>query len=74
MTEKVLLRYEDLEAQYGLARSVVKELVAKGDFPKPRVMHVHGRTRVWLADEVRAWAAQLNPAPMGAGTFCGDEY
>lgn len=79
MTEKNLLRYPDIEARYGLARTVVKELVAQGDFPKPRLLHPNGRVRVWLEEEVSAWARNLppapsEPAPMGTGTYCGEEY
>lgn len=70
----VLYDYNDLRSKFRLPRNTVLEMVKAGTFPKPRQLHPNGRRRVWIAAEVDAWMAALPPAPMGVGTFCGDEY
>jgi len=69
-----LYDYNDLRTKFRLPRNTVLDMVKAGTFPAPRQLHPNGRRRVWIAADVDTWVNTLQPAPMGAGTFCGDEY
>ncbi len=55
MSQKQFWRLQRVLAETGLCRSVVYELMAKGEFPKS--FKITGRAAAWASDEVEAWKA-----------------
>ena len=50
---KRFFRLPKVMGQTGLTRTVVYELMAAGDFPKP--IHLTARTVAWCSDEIDTW-------------------
>lgn len=51
-----VLRMEDLVRYTGLKRTRIKELIAKGEFPKAHKLSE--RRNIWFAHEIAEWQAQ----------------
>jgi prophage regulatory protein len=50
-----LIRLQDLPRYAGLRRTVILDLVKKGQFPRPIKLSDNGRAVAWLESEVRDW-------------------
>jgi predicted DNA-binding transcriptional regulator AlpA len=52
----IIRGYEELAKYTGLGPSQTKELIAAGEFPKPK--RLSERRRVWLARDIAEWQAK----------------
>jgi predicted DNA-binding transcriptional regulator AlpA len=50
-----LIRERDLPTYAGVRRTVIAELIARGEFPKPIALSDHGRAKAWVESELVAW-------------------
>ncbi|MEO1563038.1 MAG: helix-turn-helix domain-containing protein [Pseudomonadota bacterium] len=68
-----LYTYEDLQAKFRLPKPTILAMMKDGTFPSARLLHPNGRRRYWIAEEVDAWKANLQPAPISQ-SFCETEF
>ena len=50
-----LYRLKELPPLVGLQRTVICEMVKKGEFPEPIQLNDTGRALAWIGSELRAW-------------------
>jgi len=50
-----IIRLRDLPLYVGLKRTLIQELIARGEFPKAVPLSDTGRTKGWLEHELIAW-------------------
>ena len=53
LTDKRVLRREEVVALVGLSRSTIYKLIGRGEFPRP--VQLGQRATGWRADEVAEW-------------------
>lgn len=53
--QQVIRGYAELSKYTGLGRTQTQELIAAGEFPKPKRLSL--RHRVWLASDIAKWQA-----------------
>lgn len=51
-----ILRVPQVSGRVGLSRSMIYELVSRGDFPKP--IKLGSRSVGWLAEEIDTWISK----------------
>ncbi|MEM6941190.1 MAG: hypothetical protein AAF943_17195 [Pseudomonadota bacterium] len=68
-----LYTYQDLQSKFRLPKPTILRMMKDGTFPTARLLHPNGRRKYWIAEEVEAWKANLQPAPLPQ-TFCDDEF
>ena len=56
MQNERIIRRLEVESITGLGRSVIYELMAKGEFPKNIL--IHGRAKGWVASLVFRWVSE----------------
>lgn len=61
-----VIRASDLHKYVGLKRTQVNQMVKAGEFPPPIPVSLHGRAKVWLKSEVRAWQLRRIAESRGA--------
>lgn len=50
-----LIRLTELPLYVGIKRTVIGELIARGEFPKPVPITDSGRAFAWLESDIIAW-------------------
>jgi prophage regulatory protein len=57
MTQPIMLGLQQVADTLSLSKSSIQNLVASGDFPRPRTLTA--KRVAWLTQDVQAWAAAL---------------
>ncbi|MDB3929775.1 AlpA family transcriptional regulator [Paracoccaceae bacterium] len=60
MTQKCILRRQEVERRCGVARSTIYQWMCKGQFP--RRVHLGQRAVGWLASDIEQWIKQRSTA------------
>jgi predicted DNA-binding transcriptional regulator AlpA len=69
-----LYTYDDLQTKFRLPKQTIRDMMNAGTFPTARLLHPNGRRRYWIAAEVDAWMADLQPAPTNPRAFCETDF
>jgi prophage regulatory protein len=65
-TPRILIRLPLVLTRTGLSRSLIYQLIARGEFPRP--VRVGARLSTWIADEVDEWVAGRIAASRGGAS------
>jgi len=68
-----IIRHHELSRYVGLKRTVIAEMIAKGEFPKPVKLNDAGRILGWIETEIVAWQ-QARIAIRDAGASPEPDY